>query len=258
MSNPPERPYGEKLPDHRQTSPDDRRQVLKASALRPINLLTLVIGGLAGVLLSPWFFPLTVVTYLVLVFLAARDPLFKNKALGEPTSVTAAHPGLEMSPERRARWLPRGETRRKVEQSLGVYRTLVTSIKESDDVTRSVLEDAVPKLHNAADQLVESGAKREKAATVIAELKSLTNTRDNHAQTIEQLEKEIQTADAAISGTNEQLVALRGKIAQLSISDAPGERANAANINASLDELNLRLEALRSTMSSSEERMSLD
>ena len=61
----------------------------------------------------------------------------------------------DVSPERRARWLPRGETRERVEAALVVYRKVVVAIEESDEVTRAVLDDAVPKL-----QVVVSPARR--------------------------------------------------------------------------------------------------
>ena len=85
-------------------------------------------------------------------------------------------PRTEVSPERRARWLPRGETRQKVESALIVYRKLVASIEDADDVTRAVLDDAVPKLHAAADRLVDVGLARERAAEAASSLPPATDT----------------------------------------------------------------------------------
>jgi chromosome segregation ATPase len=142
-----------------------------------------------------------------------------------------------------------------VEGALEVYRKVVASIEESGDVAKSVLEDAVPKLHAAANRLVDVGANRDKAATVIEELKSLTDTRGDHTASIDYLEREIQDADAEISKTYDQLLALRAKVAQVAITNSPEDRATAFGVNNSLDELNLRLEALEETMTSQEEHL---
>lgn len=257
MTRLPEPDNGERLPEHGAHSSEDRRQVLRAAALRPINLLMLVLGGFAAISFPWWFLPLTVVTYALLVFLASRDPLFERQILGERSSSAPPQPALDISPERRARWLPRGETRHRVEEALEIYRRVVASIEESGDVARSVLEDAVPKLHAAANRLVETADNREKTATVIEELKSLTGTSEDHAASIERLESVIQDADAEISKTYDRLVALRAKAAQVSVADSPEDRATASQVNTSLDELNLRLEALEETMTSHEERRPL-
>ena len=42
-----------------------------------------------------------------------------------------------------------------MEAALEVYRKVVAAIEASDDVTRAVLDDAVPRLHAAADRLVD-------------------------------------------------------------------------------------------------------
>ena len=117
--------------------------------------------------------PLTLVTYASLVFLAARDPIFQRKVLGGRRSrrrLRTAVQSRDVSPERRARWLPRGETRQKVEAALDVYRKVVAAIEDSDDVTRAVLDDAVPRLHAAADRLVDVAQGRERAAEVARDL----------------------------------------------------------------------------------------
>lgn len=216
----------------------------------------LALGAFASVLFSWWFAPLTVVTYGLLVFLASRDPFFRQQILGDTGPSDSSQPALDISPERRARWLPRGETRRKIEAALGVYRKTVASIEESDDVARSVLEDAVPKLHAAANRLVDVGTNREKAATVIEELRSLTNTGKDRESSIEKLENEIRSADAEIFETYDQFASLRMKVAQVSISESHETRAAANQVNASLNELNLRLEALERTMTPYEEPLS--
>lgn len=254
--NSPEPENGEKSLQPTSSSSDNRR-VVRAAFLRPINLLMLVLGGFAAVLFSWWFLPITAVTYVLLVFLAARDPLFERQILGDSDSTTPSQPSLDISPERRARWLPKGETRSKVDDALEIYRKVVTSIEGSSDVAKTILEGAVPKLHTAADRLVETATKREKAATIIAELKSLTNNTESHLAAIENLKNEVQAADAEISRTYDQLIALRAKVAQISIVDAPETRAEALQVNVSLDELVLRLEALEETMTSTKESSSL-
>ena len=149
--------------------------MLRAAALRPINVTMLVIGVVAfATTLAWWLVPLTIVTYASLVFLAARDPIFQRKVLGggeTPKTGPNAVERTDLSPERRARWLPRGETRQKVEAALDVYRKVVAAVETSDDVTRSVLDDVVPRLHAAADRLVDVARGRERAAEVARGLK---------------------------------------------------------------------------------------
>ena len=56
--------------------------MLRAAALRPINVTMLVIGaGAFAITLAWWLPPLTILTYASLVFLAARDPIFQRKVL---------------------------------------------------------------------------------------------------------------------------------------------------------------------------------
>src|SRR5215210_3301753 len=142
--------------------------MLRAAALRPINLVMLVVGaGIFATTLAWWLLPLTLVTYVSLVFLASRDPIFQRKILGGevvPKTTPHAVESSAVSPERRARWLPRRETRQKVEATLDVYRKVVATIDTSDDVTRAVLEDVIPRLHAAADRLVDVAQGRERAA----------------------------------------------------------------------------------------------
>ena len=212
--------------------------------------------------LAWWIVPLTLVTYATLVFLAAREPLFESRPLEGRERRSEAQPGSlgDVSPERRAHWLPRGETRRKVEIALGVYRQTVLAIEESDAVVRAVLDDAVPKLHHAAERLVDIAEKREKAAEAIRDLKTLntphavsSSSAERHEESrssdLEDLEEELRAADAEISDTFEKLSTLRARVARVSIESGGAAQGAAAKLNADLDELNLRLEALRSTMS---------
>lgn len=227
--------------------------MIRAAALRPINVAMLVIGGgVFATTLAWWVLPLTLLTYATLVFLAARDPVFGRRVLEGrgASSATPSHRNADVSPERRARWLPRGETRQRVEAALAVYRRVVAAIEEADDVARSVLGDAVPKLHAAADRLVDVAENREKAAAAISDLRAAGEGRsEDRASSLRELEHELRAADAEISGTSEKLLALRARVARVSIDSGPAARAAAEDLNSSLDELNLRLEALGTTMS---------
>jgi hypothetical protein len=238
-------------------SPEQRNRMLRSAALRPINVMILVIGVvICAITTTWWLLPLTLATYASLIFLAARDPVFKRKVLGGnrstaiPPVATQSH---EVSPERRARWLPRGETRQKVEAALEVYRKVLAAIEASDDVTRAVLDDAVPRLHAAVDRLVDVAEAREKAAEVARELRQSTEgtAGPTRQENLRVLEERIRTADEEISGTSEELLDLRAKVVRLSIDANNPARAN--DLNASLDGLNARLEALGETMSPREE-----
>jgi hypothetical protein len=238
-------------------SPEQRNTMLRSAVLRPINVIILVIGIVISVITTTWWLlPLTLATYASLIYLSARDPIFQRKVLGgnrSPAIPPAATQSREVSPERRARWLPRGETRQKVEATLEVYRKVVTAIEASDDVTRAVLDDAVPRLHGAADRLVDVAEAREKAAEVALELRQATEATAGPArqENLRDLEERIRTADEEISGTSEELLDLRAKVVRLSIDANKPARAN--DLNASLDGLNARLEALSETMSPNEE-----
>jgi len=230
--------------------------MLRAAAFRPINVMILVIGLVFAMVATWWLLPVTLVTYASLVFLAARDPIFQRKVLGgdaTPATPTTTLHSREISPERRARWLPRGETRQKVEAALEVYRKVIAAIEDSDEVTRAVLDDAVPRLHAAADRLVNVAEGREKAAEVASELSRSTETPTSttRQENLRELQERIQIADAEISGTSEELLDLRAKVVRISI-DA-NNPARARDLNASLDGLNARLEALSETMSPQEE-----
>jgi hypothetical protein len=228
--------------------------MLRAAALRPINVTMLVIGAVAfATTLAWWLLPLTIATYASLVFLAARDPIFQRKVLrGGEVSKTLPNGVVEssdVSPERRARWLPRGETRQKVEAALDVYRKVVAAVETSDDVTRTVLDDVVPRLHAAADRLVDVAQSRERAAEVARDLSRDTGSAARTAarqENLRELENRISAADAEISDTYQDLLDLRAKVVRISIDSENPARAN--DLNASLDGLNARLEALSELM----------
>jgi hypothetical protein len=139
---------------------EERRRILRAAALRPINVLMLVIGaGFFATTLTWWIPPLTLVTYILLVALSARDPIFGHRVLhgGEGPARALPTGDRDVSPERRARWLPRGETREKVEAALVVYRKVVAAVEGSDEVTRGVLDDAVPSIRHHHERFDGAG-----------------------------------------------------------------------------------------------------
>jgi hypothetical protein len=228
--------------------------MLRAAALRPINVTMLVIGAVAfATTLAWWLLPLTIATYASLVFLAARDPIFQRKVLrGGEVSKTLPNGVVEssdVSPERRARWLPRGETRQKVEAALDVYRKVVAAVETSDDVTRTVLDDVLPRLHAAADRLVDVAQSRERAAEVARDLSRDTGFATSttaRQENLRELENRISAADVEISDTYQELLDLRAKVVRISIDSENPARAN--DLNASLDGLNARLEALSELM----------
>jgi len=234
-------------------SPEERRKVTKAAALRPMHLIVAVIGVVFLAASQLWWIaPMTVLTYATLVALAARDPFFQRRVLeGSPASRRLPAPTLdlaeEVSPERRARWLSRGETRSKVETSLEVYRKVVRAIEESDEVTRAVLEDAVPRLHAAANRLVDLAQDRETAAQALSELPEGVEVESQRDFT-----GKIRAADAEISSVIDKFLALRARVVRISLDSGPAARAMAGELNSSLDELNYRLEVLGETMSAPE------
>jgi hypothetical protein len=257
----PDRPgeTGEQPSSVERLSPEDRQLVRRAAFLRPMSLLVVVIGGIFFALtLAWWVIPLTLVIYAVLVFLAARDPLFWNYVLERRESGSRmrseALKDRDISPERRARWLPRGETRQKVEAALEVHRRTLVAIQESGDVAQAVLDDAVPKLDGVADRLVDVAHKREKIAGTIQDLKTHPDAprRQGQDADLAELENELHAADAEISGTFERLLTLRARVVRVSVESGGAAQEAAARLNADLDEMNLRLDALSSTMSSPE------
>lgn len=231
-------------------SVDDRRRVVRAALSKPINVAMLLIGGgFFAITQSWWIIPLTLLTYALLVVLATRDPIFTQKILdGEatPSSVEGVDGAINVPPERRARWLPRGETRHKVEEALINYRKLVASIEGSGEVARSVLDDTVPKLHATAERLVDVAHEREKAHEAVLEIGSQANeTSDRERISIlQELEAKIERAGEEISGTHDRLLTLRARMVGASLNSEVENRAAASELNRSLDELNFRLEAL--------------
>ncbi len=248
----------------RRLSPEERRRrVAWAAFLRPMNLLVVVVGGVFFALTLVWWaIPLTLVTYTLLVFLAVRDPLLRESVLGgcdEGASKLPKAPRKagDASPERRARRLPRGETRQKVEAALEVNRRTVFAIEESGDMVRAVLDDALPKLYDAAERLVDVAEKRERVAETIRELEKTRIGAEHYEDRdveLAELENVLRVADAEISNTFEKLSTLRARVVRISVESGGAAQDAAAKLNADLDGINLRLDAVHSTLSPPVER----
>jgi hypothetical protein len=195
--------------------------------------------------------PLTVATYAVLVFLAARDPFFQRRIL-QKSEVPLPSPDPTKNYRRLSRasrpLAPRGETRQKVEAALVVYRKVVAAVEESDEVTRAVLKDSVPRLHAAAGP---AGGRRprqgEGSRGRQRPQRDAGASAGARSENLRELEDRIDAADAEISDTFEKFLSLRAKVVRVSINNANPARAN--DLNASLDEINARLEALSEIMS---------
>lgn len=247
----PERPSREQL------STEERRRVVRAAFLRRISLFVVTIGGISFALtLSWWVVAVTLATYAALVFLAARDPLFWTHVLEGreyrlETRPAPSDDGKSIPPERRVLRLPSGETRQKVEEALEFHRRTMIAIEESDDITKRVLDDAVPKLHGIAERLVVVAERR-------AELAEAKRGPDNRARAPHcenrnlepaRLKDELRAADAGIAQTVEKLSTLRARVVRISVESGGTAQDAAAKLNADLDDMNLWLDALHSTIS---------
>lgn len=263
MNNPDNQPGGTEerrtspgTPGGRRLSPEERRRVTRAAFLRPMGLFVVVIGGVFSALtLSWWVVVLTLATYAALVFLAARDPLFWAHVLEGREYRVETRPAPsgddEIPPMRRVRRLPRGETRRKVEQALELHRRTIVAIEESDDVAGTVLDDAIPKLHGIASRLMDVAERREEMAETIRDLENHAGApqREDQGADLAGLENKLRAADEEISRTVEKLSPLRSRVVRVSVESGGAVQEAAARLNADLDEMNLRLDALRSSTS---------
>jgi hypothetical protein len=225
---------------------------MRDASLRPINLLVVVIGAVAFTLtLAWWVIPLTLATYTALILVAPRDQVLRNRILErreqrlEMQSVSP-NKGQASPPEHRARRLPHGETRQKVEAALIAYRKTMVAIEESDGVARAALGDAIPKLQLVIERLVDLAEKREKRARAIQDLEN----DPNNANLTAELEKELRTADGEIFNVSEKLSSFRTRVVRISTESGNAIQKAATELNADLEALNLRLNAaLRSVTS---------
>src|SRR5919202_3901079 len=204
-------------PEERRPSPAERRRVKRAAFLRPMSLLVFAIGIVFFALtLTWWVIPLTLGTYAALVFLAVRDPLFWDQVLlGRRAQPRRSQPRASaergVSPERRARRLRHGETRRKVEEALELHRRAMVAIEESGEVAQAALGDAALKLHGVAERLVDLAERREKAAEAM-QLPEDQSNGTHHKIRNAGREDALRATDARISRTIEELSAVRSRV----------------------------------------------
>ena len=125
----------------------------------------------------------------------------------------------------------------------------MVAVEESDDVARTVLADAVPKLRGVVGSLVDVAERREKVARMVRNPKnpgSAPQSEDRGADSAG-LEKELRAADEEISRTVEEFSQLRSRVVRVSAESGVAAQEAAARLNTDLDEMNLRLDALRSS-----------
>ena len=233
-----------------------RGRVLRAALVRPMALLMVGIGGITfAATLAWWIVPLTLATYASLVFLAVQDPAFRNRVLGtgEQEQLRIRDPRRpRLSPEQRARRLPRGATREKVEAALEAHGRVLVAVEESDERTRATLDGTLAKLRRVPERLLNVAEAREEAAAKARVLRrSRTGSPESeqqHAPALASLEEKLRAADAEIFGAPDELLALRAKVVRAGIEGGEALGARAAEIDEALDALNLRLDALCSTM----------
>lgn len=222
-------------PERQSPPADTSRRSLKAALLRPWGLIVLAIGGFFfAATLEWWIIPLTLATYASLVFLATRET---------PRSIP---PGPRSQPQRapdqRVHRLPHGETRRKAEAALEAYGRVLTAIEGSEEKTRALLSNTIPKLRRIADRLLD-----------IAEAMETPPDGTRHGEserTPTNFAERLHAADEELSGAADRLLRLRTQVVRVSIEGGEEAVSRAAELASSLDEWNLRLDALNATPSS--------
>ncbi len=223
-------------PVQEQLSSEEQRQVTRASLFRPMHLLVAGVGiAFFAITLIWWVLPLTLVTYLALVYLAASAPLFKRHILRGRDSLSGTSP-----PEQRVRRLPNGETRHKVEAALTARDRALVSIENSGEATRRLLRDAPLKLDLLLERLVDVSEKREQVAATI---------RPSETTPEQEEERELRTMDAQLSDALEKISALRPRVVRVSTESGDDARKAAGRLIADLDETLLHLDTLLSRTS---------
>ncbi len=234
---------------------------MRAALLRPMHLLVVVIGAVFFALtLAWWIIPLTLATYAALVFLAPHDQIVRDRLLerreDRPGTRSGIPPGSleerDVSLVQRAHRLPHGETRRKLEAALEVYRRTAFAIEESDAATKTLLSDAVPKLRGLVKRLVDLAEEREKAAGPGRDPETPAGATRSEDRDREEMGKELRAANAEVSEVSERFSNLQAQVMRVSTESGGAAQEAAAKLNAELDELNLRLDALRSAISNPE------
>ena len=242
-------------------TPESRRRMRRVALLRPMALLMVGIGAFFFVATREfWIVPLTLATYSALVLLAIGDPIFRNSVLGatqQGQGIPQAPQRLNSSPEQRARRLPRGETRLRVERALEAHARVLIAVEESDEARQAALDDALPKLRQVSERLLDVAEAREKAAAEAQTLRSRTARSGNErsSRALASLEEKLRDADEGLLATiPDELLALRAKVVRASIEDGDATAERATELDEALDALNRRLDALYSTLSAPAER----
>ncbi len=241
-------------------TPESRRRLRRAALLRPMALLMVGIGAFFFLATrEAWVVPLTLATYAALVLLAIGDPIFQNRVLGttqQGQRIPQAPQRPNFPPEQRTRRLPRGETRLRVERALEAHARVLVAVEESDEATQAALHDALPKLRQVPERLLDVAEAREKAAAEAQSLRSRTarSGDEGSSRALASLEKNLRAADDRLSTIPEDLLALRAKVVRASIEGGDAVAERATELDEALDALNRRLDALYSTLSAPTER----
>jgi hypothetical protein len=188
-----------------------------------------------------WVPPLTLASYGALVYLAARSPSSERPGKPRPRAPEAVPPDV------RARRLPGGETREKVEAALEGIRRVTVAVEGSGEETQGVLGDVTPKLERIAQRIVEVAEEREKAAEALRlpHGSPRPSTPSPERGVPVGPAKTIREADAELAATVEQLSALRAKVLRVSIESGPYVQSAADDLHRDLDTLHRRLQTLR-------------
>lgn len=240
-------------------TPESRRKVRRAALRRPMALLMVAIGAFYFAATLEWWVPLlTLATYAALVLLAVRDPIFQNRVLGDTGQEQRAPRSprrQNSSPEQRARRLG-VETRLMVERALEARASVLVAVEESDEATQAALEEALPKLLQLPERLLDVAETREMAAAEAQTQRSRTarSGDEENSRTLASLEENMRAADARLSSLPDDLLALRAKVVRASIEGGEATARRATEFDEALDALNRRLDALYSTLSASAER----
>ena len=243
------------VPVREQLSPEEQRRVTRAALLRPMHLLVAVIGiAFSAMTLAWWVLPITLVTYLALVYLAARDPIFTRRILrgrGNRSGTLPAPSGAgKASAERRVRRLSDQEIRQKIEAALNDKDRALIALDSSDEATRSLFQDVPPKLELLIERLVDVSEKRERVIGRSPELTSDGLYREaSNVPSAQEEARELHAIDAHLSETFEKISALRSRVIRISTEDNDNAEELASRLIADLDEAHRRLESLVSRTS---------
>ena len=238
------------IPARELLSREEKRRVTRGALLRPLHLLVAAIGiAFSAMTLAWWVLPITLVTYLALVYLAASDPHFKRHILRGPESLTGTSSTLsgggKASIDQRVRRLSDGEIRRKIETALTDRDRALIALESSDETTRGLLQAAPPKLELLLERLVDVSEKREQDTARSPELTSdgLQPEARNFSPEQEE-ERESHTMDAQLSDAFEKISALRPRVIRISTESDDNAMTLADRLIADLDEALRHLEAL--------------